>query len=101
VASFTAGPYVDFVTAVGVVRNSDVGMLACNAAVLHVSVGGGAGYAIPESITSAINFILRAFGSTKQIDGFGGVAMVKPQTLIDTSGSQGGCPPMANPAAGS
>ena len=100
VASFTAGPYVDFVTAVGVERNTDIGMLACNAAVLHVSIAGGAGYAIPESITSAINFILRAFGSTKQIAGYGGVAIAKPQVLINTSGSQGGCPPMARPAAG-
>lgn len=101
VASFTAGPYVEFVTAIGVARNSDVGMLACNAAVLHVSVGGGAGYAIPQSITSAINFILRAFGSDKQILGYGGIALTEPEVLINTSGSQGGCPPMAAPAAGS
>lgn len=100
VASFTAGPYVDFVTAIGVERNSDVGMLACNAAVLHVSVGGGAGYAIPQSITSAINFILRAFGSKKQIAGYGGIALTEPEVLINTSGSQGGCPPMASPAVG-
>lgn len=101
VASFTAGPYVEFVSAIGVGRNTDIGMLPCSSAALHMSMSGGVGYAIPQSITTAINFILRAFGSKKQIAGYGGVAMVKPQTLINSDGSKGGCPPMANPASGS
>jgi hypothetical protein len=93
VAGFTAGPYVSFFSHVGVERNSDIGMLACNASILTVSIGGGAGYAIPESITAAINFLLHAFGSKKRISGYGGIAIAEPQTLINTAGSAGGCPP--------
>jgi len=92
---FTAGPYVNFDTAIGVERMSDIGVLKCNAAVLTVKVGGGAGYSIPRSITQAINYILRLFGSKKQIAGYGGVAIVKPTTVVNTTGNRGGCRPMS------
>ena len=94
VAGFTAGPYVSFYSALGVARNSDIGMLPCNSATLKVDVGGGAGYAIPRSITQAINYILKLFGSKKQIAGYGGVAIAKPTTLINTTGNRGGCRPV-------
>jgi hypothetical protein len=95
VAGFTAGPYVSFYSALGVARNSDIGMLPCNSATLKVDVGGGAGYAIPRSITQAINYILKLFGSKKQIAGYGGVAIAKPTTLINTTGNRGGCRPIS------
>lgn len=95
VAGFTAGPYVSFYSALGVARNSDIGMLPCNSATLKVDVGGGAGYAIPRSITQAINYILKIFGSKKQIAGYGGVAIAKPTTLINTTSNRGGCRPIS------
>jgi hypothetical protein len=95
VAGFTAGPYVNFYSALGVERNSDIGMLPCNSAIFKVDVGGGAGYAIPRSITQAINYILKLFGSKEQIAGYGGVAIANPTTLINTAGSRGGCPPIS------
>jgi hypothetical protein len=95
VAGFTAGPYVDFYSALGVARNSDIGMLPCNSATLKVDVGGGAGYSIPRSITQAINYILKLFGSKKQIAGYGGVAIAKPTTLINTTANRGGCRPIS------
>jgi hypothetical protein len=95
VAGFAAGPYVNFYSALGVERNSDIGMLPCNSAIFKVDVGGGAGYAIPRSITQAINYILKLFGSKEQIAGYGGVAIANPTTLINTAGSRGGCPPIS------
>jgi hypothetical protein len=94
VAGFTAGPYVDFYSALGVARNTDIGLLPCNSATLKVDVGGGAGYSIPRSITQAINYILKLFGSKEQIAGYGGVAIAKPTTLINTTGNRGGCRPI-------
>lgn len=95
VAGFTAGPYVAFYSALGVARNTDIGMLPCNSATLKVDVGGGAGYAIPRSITQAINYILKLFGSKEQIAGYGGVAIANPTTLINTTGNRGGCRPIS------
>jgi hypothetical protein len=88
-------PYVSFYSALGVARNSEIGMLPCSSATLKVDVGGGAGYAIPRSITQAINYILKLFGSKKQIAGYGGVAIAKPTTLINTTGNRGGCRPIS------
>lgn len=95
VAAFTAGPYVKFNSAIGVERMTDIGMLPCNAAILKVDVGGGAGYSMPLSITQAINYILKLFGSKKQIAGYGGVSIIDPTTLINTTGNRGGCAPIS------
>jgi hypothetical protein len=95
VAGFTAGPYVNFYSSLGVERNSDIGGLPCNWAIFKVDLGGGAGYSIPGSITQVINAVLKLFGSKKQISGYGGVAIVDPKNLINTTGNRGGCRPMS------
>ena len=95
VAGFAAGPYVAFYSALGVARNSDIANLPCNSATLKVDVGGGAGYKIPRSITQAINYILKLFGSKEQIAGYGGKAIAEPTNWINSTGNRGGCRPIS------
>ena len=93
VAGFAAGPYFTFFSAVGLERSSDAGMLACTYAPIKLDMNGGVGYVIPQSVTSAINFILRKLNIKYQIKGEGGLNPSKPLTIINTSSRTGGCAP--------
>ena len=93
VAGFAAGPYFTFFSAVGLERSSDIGMLACTYAPIKLDMNGGVGYVIPQSVTSAINFILRKLNINYQIKGEGGLSPSTPLTIINTSSRTGGCAP--------
>jgi hypothetical protein len=69
---FVTGPYVDFRTSVGFTNGSTIGLVVCRGATIDLSLGGGVGYAIPQAVTNAINFFLRAlnFGEIKGHGGF-------------------------------
>ena len=93
VAGFAAGPYFTFFSAVGLERSSDVGMLACTYAPIKLDMNGGVGYVIPQSVTNAINFILRKLNIKYQIKGEGGLEPSKVLTLVNTGDRTGGCQP--------
>lgn len=69
---FAAGPYFNFSSGLGAVKSSAIGMIPCNAATFTLGLTAGVGYLIPKSITSAINFFLRAL-NVKEIAGEGGI----------------------------
>ena len=69
---FAAGPYFSFSSGLGATKSSAVGMLPCNAATFTMGLTSGVGYLIPQSITKAINFVLRAL-NVKEIAGEGGL----------------------------
>ena len=96
VAGFAAGPYMSFTSAVGAFKNSSIGMLNCNGAVLNVKLNGGAGYLIPKSITDLINSVLRALNIKYQIKGEGGLEPGTPYTVINKTAQIGGCNPPDN-----
>ena len=91
VAGFAAGPYFTFFSAVGLERSSDAGMLACTYAPIKLDMNGGVGYVIPQSVTSAINFILRKLNIKYQIKGEGGLSPSTPLTIVNTGSRTGGC----------
>ena len=96
---FAAGPYLSFTSAIGAFRNSDIGMLKCNGAVLDVKLSGGVGYVIPKAVTSLINSILSGLNLKFRIKGEGGLEPGPAITVVNKSSSQGGCNVDKNPAA--
>jgi hypothetical protein len=93
VAGFAAGPYFTFFSAVGLERSSDAGVLACTYAPIKLDMNGGVGYVIPQSVTSAINFILRKLNIKYQIKGEGGLEPSKTLTIVNSGDRTGGCQP--------
>jgi hypothetical protein len=89
---FVAGPYFTFSSAVGLARLHDIGMVECMRAPLEIKLTGGVGYLIPQSVTSAINFILRKLNIKYQIKGEGGLEPSDPLTIISRESNKGGCP---------
>ena len=96
---FAAGPYFSFTSAVGAFRNSDIGMLKCNGAVLDVKLSGGVGYVIPKAITNLLNSVLQSLNLKFRIKGEGGLEPGPAITVVNKSSSQGGCNVDKNPAA--
>ena len=73
---FVTGPFLAYNTSVGVTRATDLSAPSgriCGSSRLLVLLKAGVGYQIPQPVTSAINFVLRAL-NLKQIEGFGGIA---------------------------
>ena len=89
---FVAGPYFTFTSAVGLVRMSDITMLECMRGPLEINLTGGVGYLIPQSVTSAINFILRKLNVKYQIKGEGGLEPSEAIKLHGSESNKGGCP---------
>jgi hypothetical protein len=96
---FAAGPYFSFTSAVGAFRNSDIGMLKCNGAVLDVKLSGGVGYVIPKAITNLLNSFLERLNLSLRITGEGGLQPTSAITVVNKSSSQGGCNDDKNPAS--
>ena len=90
---FAAGPYFSFFSAVGMVRNSDIGMLACMSAPVVLKLNGGVGYLLPQSVTSAINSILRALNIRYELKGEGGLQPSESLTIVNYESMTGGCRP--------
>ena len=96
---FAAGPYFSFTTAIGAFRNSDIGMIKCNGAILDIKLSGGVGYVIPKAVTNLINSFLSSLNISFRIKGEGGLEPGPAITVVDKSSSQGGCNVDKNPAA--
>ena len=77
---FATGPYFDYVSSFGVTNGSDLGIVKCRGASLEMFLGAGIGYQIPQPVTKAINFILRAL-NLKQIQGNGGLQLARALVL--------------------
>jgi hypothetical protein len=68
-------------------------MLACMSAPVVLKVNGGVGYLLPQSVTTAINSILRAFNIRYELRGEGGLQPSEPLTIVDIESLAGGCRP--------
>jgi len=90
---FAVGPYFSFFSAVGLTRASDIGMLACMRAPVVLKLNGGVGYLIPQSVTSAINFILRSLNIRYELKGEGGLQPSEALTIVNFESMTGGCQP--------
>lgn len=75
---FVTGPYVGYNTVVGVNKTSSMpGALPCKSGQLSTSMRFGVGYQIPQVVTNAINFFMRALG-IKPINSEGGFEKEEP-----------------------
>jgi hypothetical protein len=96
---FAAGPYFSFTSAIGALRNSDIGMLNCNSAILDVKLSGGVGYVIPKALTNLLNSFLERLNISYRVKGEGGLQPGPAITVVNKSSSQGGCNVDKNPAS--
>jgi hypothetical protein len=92
---FVTGPYVGYNTVVGVNKSSSMpGALPCASGTLNTSMRYGVGYQMPQLVTDAINFFMRAL-NVKPINSEGGFE--KLEGLIDkTDYVPAGCKPKAD-----
>jgi hypothetical protein len=75
---FVTGPYMGYNTIVGITKGSDLsGSLACRSTILDVSMRLGVGYLMPQTVTNAINFILKKL-NVKAIESSGGLEHMEP-----------------------
>jgi hypothetical protein len=89
---FATGPYLGYGVGIGIVNGAGAAALAgppCHAADIDVDLHVGVGYSIPQPVTSAINFILRAL-NFKQIKSFGGLEH-KERLINKHSATPQGC----------
>jgi hypothetical protein len=93
---FVTGPYVGYNTVVGVNKTSSMpGALPCQSGTLNTAMRFGVGYQIPQVVTNAINFFMRALG-IKPINSEGGFE--KDEPLINkTDYVPAGCKPKGTP----
>jgi hypothetical protein len=81
---FVAGPYVGYNTSVSIVKGPDttfaMAVPPCRASDLIVSLNAGVGYAMPQPLTDAINFFLRAL-NLEEIKGEGGIQALQKKLL--------------------
>jgi hypothetical protein len=89
---FVTGPYVGYNTVVGINKSSSMpGALPCASGTLNTSMRFGVGYQMPQLVTDAINFFMRAL-NVKPINSEGGFE--KTEGLIDkTDYTPAGCKP--------
>jgi hypothetical protein len=77
---FVTGPYLGYGVFLGVTRGSDASDFItkpCRRADMAISMHVGVGYSMPQKVTDAINFILRALNA-KEIGSFDGIDLRKP-----------------------
>src|SRR5262249_41112700 len=60
---FSAGPYVDLLTTLTVLKQSSATPVDCRQATFEMSVGAGIGYSMPKVVATVINAILSFFGA--------------------------------------
>ncbi len=92
---FVTGPYVGYNTVIGVNKSSSMpGALPCRSGTLNTSMRFGVGYQIPQVVTNAINFFMRALG-IKPINSEGGFEKEEP-LINKTDYVPEGCKPKAD-----
>ncbi|MEO5894341.1 MAG: hypothetical protein ABIS06_01425 [Vicinamibacterales bacterium] len=80
---FNTGPYVAMNSSVAVSRGSNIGIVTCKGATLTMALLAGVGYMMPQTVTRAINFILRKLnlGEIKRSGGF----ETAPMNILSTT----------------
>ena len=85
---FAAGPYVDLLTTLTVLKQSSATSFDCRQATFAVSLGAGIGYSMPKVVASVINAVLGLFGA-KPIPPWGSiVALPKRVELVGRRDSE-------------
>ena len=75
---FVTGPFMGYNTVIGITKGSSMsGSLACRSTILDVSMRLGVGYLMPQTVTNAINFILKKL-NIKAIESSGGPEHTEP-----------------------
>ena len=69
---FAAGPYVDMLTTLTTLKQSNTTWLDCRQATFEMSLGAGIGYSMPKVVATVINAVLRLFGA-KPIPSWGSI----------------------------
>jgi len=85
---FVTGPYLEYVTSIGITKNSPTAGAAlmlpdCRSANLVANLNGGVGYKIPHAVATGINAILKIFNLS--VPSVGGVEMFS-QRIIEKHG---------------
>ena len=85
---FAAGPYVDLLTTLTVLKQSSATWADCRQATFAVSLGAGIGYSMPKVVATVINAVLGLFGA-KPIPSWGSiVALPKRVELVGRRDSE-------------
>jgi hypothetical protein len=80
---FAAGPYVDLLTTLTVLKQSSATWADCRQATFAMSLGAGIGYSMPKIVANVINAVLKFFGA-KPIPSWGSiVALPKRVDLMN------------------
>ena len=80
---FAAGPYVDLLTTLTILKQSSATWADCRQATFAMSLGAGIGYSMPKVVASVINAVLGLFG-VKPIPSWGSiVALPKRVDLVN------------------
>lgn len=72
---FAAGPYVDLLTTLTVLKQTSATWLDCRQATFAMSLGAGIGYSMPKVVASVINAVLGLFG-VKPIPSWGSIVAI-------------------------
>ncbi|HSS98615.1 MAG TPA: hypothetical protein VLK33_16380, partial [Terriglobales bacterium] len=80
---FAAGPYVDLLTTLTILKQTSATWADCRQATFAMSLGAGIGYSMPKVVASVINAVLGLFG-VKPIPSWGSiVALPKRVDLVN------------------
>ena len=78
---FAAGPYVDLLTTLTILKQSSATWADCRQATFEMSLGAGIGYSMPKVVASVINAILELFGA-KPIPSWGSIVALPKRVEI-------------------
>jgi hypothetical protein len=78
---FAAGPYVDLLTTLTVLKQTSASTFDCRQATFEVQLGAGIGYSMPKVVASVINAVLGFFGA-KPIPPWGSIVALPKRVEI-------------------
>lgn len=78
---FAAGPYVDLLTTLTILKQSSATWADCRQATFQMSLGAGIGYSMPKVVASVINAVLGLFGA-KPIPSWGSIVALPKRVEI-------------------
>jgi len=87
---FAAGPYVDLLTTLTILKQSSATWADCRQATFEMSLGAGIGYSMPKVIASVINAVLGLFGA-KAIPSWGSIVALPKR--VEIVGRRDSAPP--------
>ena len=78
---FAAGPYVDLLTTLTILKQSSATWADCRQATFEMSLGAGIGYSMPKVVATVINAILGLFGA-KPIPSWGSIVSLPNRVTL-------------------